>query len=107
MDIGVIPADCAGSSVCGFNGFVFEVTLAVIRRSRHGITRCPTSDCSTPRGPTSDCSDLSVVNRLARAIVDALAQILAGLEVRHVLARERDRLTRLGIASLTRRPEVQ
>jgi len=33
-------------------------------------------------------------------IVHTFAQVLAGLEVRHVLSRERDRLARLGIATL-------
>ena len=40
-------------------------------------------------------------------IVDAFAQVLAGLEVRHVLAGERDGLAGLGIAPLARRAEMQ
>src|SRR5688572_13704315 len=42
-----------------------------------------------------------------RAIVDAFAQILAGLEMRNVLAGKRHGLAGLGIAALPRRPEVQ
>ena len=49
----------------------------------------------------------SVANRLIRAVVDALAQILSRLEVRHVLSGERDGLAGLGIAPLTRRAKVQ
>src|SRR5574337_776471 len=39
--------------------------------------------------------------------VDALAQFLAGLEVRHVLARKCDRGTGLGVATHARRTEMQ
>src|ERR1700741_3072699 len=49
----------------------------------------------------------SVPDRAAAAVVHALTQVLAGLEVRDVLARERDRLPGLGVASLARWPEVQ
>src|SRR5262249_47049906 len=48
-----------------------------------------------------------VADRTVCAVVDALAQVLARLEVRNVLARERHRLPRLGIASLTGRAEVE
>src|SRR5437588_8242783 len=48
-----------------------------------------------------------VADRPAGPIVHALAQILPGLEVRHVLAGECHRLAGLGVAPLTRRPEVQ
>src|SRR5580704_4754399 len=41
------------------------------------------------------------------AVIHPLTQVLAGLEVRNVLARERDGLTGLGIAALARGPEVQ
>src|SRR6187431_2197792 len=40
-------------------------------------------------------------------VIHAFAQILAGLEVRNVLAGERHGLPGLGIAALPRRPEVQ
>src|SRR6185295_8747344 len=49
----------------------------------------------------------SVPNRSSCAVVHTLAQILAGFEVRHVLARKRHRLAGLRIPALTRRPEVQ
>src|SRR5688500_12208484 len=49
----------------------------------------------------------SVPDRAPGAVVDALAQILAGLEVRHVLARQRDGLAGLRVAALARRAEVQ
>src|ERR1700728_1259668 len=49
----------------------------------------------------------SVSDRAVGAVVDPLAQVLAGLGVRHVLTGERDRLAGLGIASLARRTEVQ
>src|SRR5689334_18145557 len=53
--------------------------------------------------PTVD----SVADRPAGSVVHALAQILAGLEVRHVLAGERHGLPGLGVAPLARWPEVQ
>src|SRR5204862_5076832 len=49
----------------------------------------------------------SVADRPVGAVVHPLAQILAGLEVRDVLARERHRLAGLGVASLAWRPEMQ
>src|SRR6267154_1671213 len=49
----------------------------------------------------------SIANGPVGALVHALTQILAGLEVRHVLAVQRHGFTRLGIAPLPRRPEVQ
>src|SRR5579863_9437141 len=49
----------------------------------------------------------SVANGSIRAAVDAFAQILARLEVRHILAGERYSLAGLWIASLARRTEVQ
>src|SRR5215510_15357663 len=49
----------------------------------------------------------SVPDGPVRAVVDAFAQVLARLEVRHVLAGQRHRFTGLGIAALPRRTEVQ
>src|SRR6202521_1476709 len=49
----------------------------------------------------------SVADRPVGAVVHPLAQILAGLEVRDVLTRERDRLAGLGVAPLAGRTEVQ
>src|SRR5690606_19980893 len=49
----------------------------------------------------------SVADRAAGAFVDALAQILAWLEVRHVFARQRHGLAGLRIAALARRTEMQ
>src|SRR5690349_10766424 len=48
-----------------------------------------------------------VADRLIRAVVDPLAQVLARLEVRNVLAGERNGLAGLRIATLAGRPEVQ
>src|SRR4051812_47059157 len=50
---------------------------------------------------------ISVADGTIRSVVDSLAQILAGLEVRNVLAGERHRFPGLRIAALPRRPEVQ
>src|SRR5262249_53733989 len=55
-----------------------------------------------PREDTTPAPDGSVL-----AGIPPLAQVFPRLEVRHVLAGERDRLARLRIASLARRPEVQ
>src|SRR5207237_9153240 len=49
----------------------------------------------------------SVADRPVGPVVHPLAQILAGLEVRNVLARKRHRLAGLGVASLAWRPEMQ
>src|SRR5258708_15404404 len=49
----------------------------------------------------------SIANGPVGTLVHALTQILAGLEVRHVLAVQRHGFARLGIAPLPRRPEVQ
>src|SRR6266850_2321202 len=49
----------------------------------------------------------SIPDRPARTLVHALPQVLAGLEVRHVLAIQRHGFTRLRIAPLARRPEMQ
>src|SRR5262245_8831495 len=49
----------------------------------------------------------SVPDRAARAVVDALAQILARLEMRHVLARQRDGLAGLRVAALAWRAEME
>src|SRR5262245_3404641 len=49
----------------------------------------------------------SVPDGTVGSVVDAFAQVLARLEVRHVLAGERHRFTRLWIAALPRRTEVQ
>src|SRR6266480_1141080 len=57
--------------------------------------------------PRRGCASRSVADRPVGAVVHPLAQVLAGLEVRDVLARERDRLAGLGVAPLARRPEVQ
>src|SRR4051812_4444104 len=50
---------------------------------------------------------ISVADGTIRSVVDSLAQVLAGLEVRNVLAGERHGFAGLGIAALPRRPEVQ
>src|SRR3954468_18545160 len=50
---------------------------------------------------------ISVADGTIRSVVDSLAQILAGLEVRNVLAGERHGFAGLGITALPRRPEVQ
>src|ERR1700736_2226265 len=50
---------------------------------------------------------MSIADRSIRALVHALAQVLAGLEVRDVLARERHRLAGLGVASLARRAGME
>src|SRR5215475_13776216 len=49
----------------------------------------------------------SIPNGSSGAVVDPLAQVLARLEMRNVLARECHRLAGLGIASLARRAKVQ
>ena len=49
----------------------------------------------------------AIADRLSRALFDPLAQVLARLEVRHMLARQGNGLAGLGIAPLARRPEVQ
>src|SRR5690349_10745512 len=48
-----------------------------------------------------------VANRSTRAVIHALAQVLARLEVRDVLAGQRHRFPGLRIAPLARRPEMQ
>src|SRR6185295_7606935 len=50
---------------------------------------------------------ISIADGAVCAVIDAFAQVLAGLEVRNVLAGERHCLSGLGIAALTWRPEVQ
>src|SRR2546430_16397846 len=57
----------------------------------------------TISGPRRACASRSVADRPVGAVVHPLAQVLAGLEVRDVLARERDRLAGLGVAPLARR----
>src|SRR6185503_15506088 len=49
----------------------------------------------------------SVTNGTTCAVVHTLAQIFAGFEVRHVLARERHGFAGLRVAALTRRAKVQ
>src|SRR5450759_258297 len=49
----------------------------------------------------------SVTDRSIGSVVDTLAQILARLEVRYVLSRQRDRLASLGISALARRAQMQ
>src|SRR3954471_356397 len=49
----------------------------------------------------------SISNGTVGAIIHALAQVFARLEVRNVFARQRHRFPGLGIAALPRRPEVQ
>src|SRR5580692_8556345 len=48
-----------------------------------------------------------IANRSISAAVDALAQILAGLEVRHVFAGQRHGLAGFGVPPLARWPEMQ
>jgi hypothetical protein len=66
-------------------------------------------ECQKQWRQLNHCSPLrrSVTDRPIGSIVDALAQILAWLEVRHVLARERDGLAGFGIPSLPRRAKMQ
>ena len=56
----------------------------------------------TPRGLV-----LLIADRAIRPVVHPLAQVLARLEMRHILARERHRLAGLRIAPLARRAKVQ
>src|SRR5208282_387559 len=49
----------------------------------------------------------SIADRLTCAVVDALAQVFARLEMRHVLTRQRYGLAGLRIAALPRRTEMQ
>src|SRR5579875_3430890 len=68
------------------------------------------ADARAPRlGDPLACRELtiSIADRPARAVVHALAQVLAGLEVRHVLSGERHGLARLRVPPLAGRPEVQ
>src|SRR5665213_3643970 len=60
-----------------------------------------------PRCQVLAASARSIANRPVGAAVDALAQVLAGLEVRHVLACQCHRFTGLGIAPLTWRTKMQ
>src|SRR5688572_16023825 len=69
----------------------------IMGRDEGGTHRLP-SGCYSPR---------SVPDRPVGAVVDPLSQVLAGLEMRHVLARQRHCLAGLGITALPRRPEVQ
>src|SRR6187551_2109773 len=48
-----------------------------------------------------------IADGTVRSVIDPLAQILARLEVRNVLAGQRHRFAGLGIAALPWRPEVQ
>jgi hypothetical protein len=48
-----------------------------------------------------------VADRVGLPRIDALTQVLAGLEVRHVLAGERHGFAGLGVAALARRAEMQ
>src|SRR5690606_5020789 len=56
---------------------------------------------------TTDPADGAIADGIVSAVIDPLAQILAGLEMRHVLARQRHRLAGLGIAPLPWRTKVQ
>ena len=76
----------------------------VARRCFYSVERWRTS--GKARGHVSiDVVGVRIV--AAGFTVDALAQVLAGLEVRHVLAGQRDGLAGLGIAALARRAEMQ
>jgi hypothetical protein len=49
----------------------------------------------------------SALNRESSAFVDSFAQVLARLEMWHILAGQRDSLARLGVSADTWRPKMQ
>src|SRR5512136_2028405 len=78
--------------------------FAAACRTRPSLSRAQSSTGATAARSLGDGR-----HALARGgrLVDPLAQVVARLEVRHVLAGEGDRFAGLGVASLARRPEVQ
>src|SRR5690606_7825642 len=75
------------------------------RRRKRASRRWRGSQIEAPSG-RSQRRILAADRQMAR-LIDALAQVLARLEVRNVLARERDGLARLRVAPHARRPIVQ
>src|SRR5690606_1098226 len=67
--------------------------------------RCVQQGC--PIGAVRTETTPSIADRRPHALVDPLAQVLAGLEMRHVLAGQRHRFAGLGIAPLSWRAEMQ
>ena len=76
------------------------------------VTMATTSNAAPVRQTRSDAVDSPVTGhstayREFSGVIDALSEILARLEVRHVLACEGDGIPRLRVSAHPRRPEMQ